>query len=779
MIPERSDDMDFDMQILEFDKIRLLVSNKAKTQGGKDYASSLRPFSDKASIEKHLRETDEASIYLRHNHEPSFGGIHPIKASVKRAAIGGTLDDTAFLDILNHIETAVKIKRTMLTFEETIEASFGITAYARQIEALTTLKKTIQSVYDTDGSMKDSASKKLRSIRQTLSTTKKRIKQSLDDLVRQKKSHLSEQLITLRYDRYVLPVKASEKNAVKGTALDYSSSGETIYIEPESIREQSAKKTQLEADETKEMEAIRIWLSGSVSQYDKSLIANDYNVTWLDFVFAKALYAYESESYLPKIGETIHLIKARHPLIDKNEVVANTITFDEGDKMMIITGSNTGGKTVTLKTVGLLQIMAQSGLLIPALEGSTIKPFKSIRADIGDEQSIEQSLSTFSSHMRRVSDILAHFDDNQLILLDEVGSGTDPREGSALAMSLLSALLKKDSLTIATTHYPELKGFAYTKDKVMNASVEFDETTLEPTYRLLLRTPGESHAFLISRRLGLPESIIKHAESDVHTSKTEVSDLIDKLKKESKKIDNELRRYEALNDTLSQEKASIITLKESLQKEKEKLREDIRRENAKEMKTMKDKARTLIDELEMMKETSFKPHELAEKKHDVKSLNTKNQEKAKTPERPLQKGDTVRVLKYNRPGELVEKQKNGWLVNMGTLKSVFSEDDLELIKAKEPKKEKPAPSGSTIRKTVKKSLDLRGMRVEEARDALEKYLDDVAISNQPYATIIHGFGTMALRKMVKQYVAKHPLVKKHRDGEAGEGGQGATVVYFE
>ncbi|MGM0436081.1 MAG: endonuclease MutS2 [Bacillota bacterium] len=772
--------MEFDIEILEFDKIRNHVSGKAKTEGGKNFAKSLRPFSDKAFIEKHLKETDEASVYLRHNHEPSFGGIHPIKDAIKRASIGGTLDDTSLLDILNHIETAVKIKRTMLTFEETIEEDFSITAYAENIEPLTDLKKTIQNVYDSDGSMKDSASDKLRAIRQSLNTTKKRIKKTLDDLVRQKKSHLSEQLITLRYDRYVLPVKASDKNAVKGTALDYSSSGETIYIEPESVRDQGAKKAQLEADEKKEMEAIRTWLSGIVATDYEPLKYNDENITWLDFVFAKALYAYQSESYLPTIGDSIHLIKARHPLIDKSEVVANTITFDEGDKMMIITGSNTGGKTVTLKTVGLLQIMGQSGLLIPALEGSVIKPFKSIRADIGDEQSIEQSLSTFSSHMKRVANILKNYDDNQLVLLDEVGSGTDPREGSALAMSILTALLEKDSRVVATTHYPELKAFAYTKDLVMNASVEFDETTLKPTYRLLLRTPGESHAFLISRRLGLPENIVKNAENDVYTSKSEVSDLIDKLKQESKKVDRELKRYEDLNETLTKEKTDIISLKETLQSEKERLREEVRRENAKEMKRMKDKARGLIEELEMMKETSFKPHELAEKKHDVKSLNTETEEKAKAPDRPLQKGDTVRVLKYNRPGELVEQQKNGWLVNMGTLKSVFPEEALELIKKKpESKEKKPAPSGTTIRKTVSKSLDLRGMRVEEARDALEKYLDDIAISNQPYATIIHGFGTMALRKMVKDYVKKHPLVKRHRDGEAGEGGQGATVVYFD
>lgn len=408
-----------------------------------------------------------------------------------------------------------------------------------------------------------------------------------------------------------------------------------------------------------------------------------------------------------------------------------------------------------------------------------IKPFNAIRADIGDEQSIEQSLSTFSSHMKRVADILKHFTDNQLILLDEVGSGTDPKEGSALAMSILSALLNKKSLTVATTHYPELKAFAYTKDKVMNASVEFDETTLQPTYRLLLRTPGESHAFLISRRLGLPETIVKNAESDVYTSKSEVSDLIDKLKQESKKVDNELKRYEDLNEKLAKEKSNVIALKEALQGEKETLREDIRKENAKEIKTMKDQAQSLIKDLESMKETAFKPHEIAQKKHDVKSLNPKSKEKAKAPERPLEKGDSVRVLKYNRPGELLEKQKNGWLVNMGSLKSVFSLEGLELIKRKAPKKETPTPSGKTISKTVQKTLDLRGMRVEEARDALEKYLDDVAISNQPFATIIHGFGTMALRKMVKQFVAKHPLVKKHRDGEAGEGGQGATVIYFD
>ncbi|MFW6298937.1 MAG: endonuclease MutS2, partial [Bacillota bacterium] len=753
--------MQFDLQLLEFDKIRKHVSAKAKTKEGKDHADRMVPFSDGSTIKTHLHETEEAMVYYRQNEHPSFGGIRAISESVRRAEIGGTLDDKAFMDIHAHIEVSATIKRTMEAFSEALDESFDINDYAERIEPLTTLKKQIEHVYDTDGTMKDDASAKLRTIRQTLQGTRRKIKTTLDSLLKQKKSHLSEQLVTLRYNRYCLPVKASDKNQVKGTVLDYSSSGETVYIEPDAIQDLGAKKARLEADESKEMEVIRTKLSGHIAAYSEALYENIRMVGWLDFLFAKAAYAYDLACTAPKVEDRVHLIKARHPLIKEDDVVANTITFDEGDTMMIITGSNTGGKTVTLKTVGLLQVMAQSGLMIPALEGSIIRPFKAIRADIGDEQSIEQSLSTFSSHMSRVADILTRFDDDQLILLDEVGSGTDPKEGSALAMSILTHLLKKDSLVVATTHYPELKAFAYTKEKVMNASVEFDENTLKPTYRLLLRTPGESHAFLISRRLGVPESIVKDAEEDVLTTKSDVSTLIDKLKEESHKLDRELRRYDDLNKSLEQEKNDLRSLKQSLKKEKESLREKIREENKEEMRKLRDKANRLIDELESMKASSFKPHELARKKHEAKSLETpETEEVAETPERPFKPGDTVRVLKYNRPGELMEQKKNGrWLVKMGTLKSLFTEDEFELTEAKEKDKPQETRSTPSIKKTVSKSLDLRGMRVEEAQEALEKYLDDAAISKQPYATIIHGFGTLALRKMVKEHLKGHPLVK--------------------
>ena len=773
--------MQFDLEILEFDKIRISVSKEAQTEEGKGHAKSMTPFSDSDTIKTHIHETDEAAVFFRHNEQPAFGGIRPIKDAVRRAQIGGTIDDESFMRLWSHMDIAAEVKRTMTAFSEAVEETFDINAYADRIDPLKTLKKEIGSVYDTDGSMKDDASSDLRSIRQSLQSTRRKIKTTLESLVKQKKSHLSEQLVTLRYNRYCLPVKASDKNHVKGTALDYSSSGETIYIEPASVQDLGAKKARLEADEAKEMEKIRTMLSGEVAKESEALQENIRMVGWLDFVFAKARYAHKTESVAPSVSDTVHLIRARHPLIHPDEVVANTITFDEDDRMMIITGSNTGGKTVTLKTAGLLQLMAQSGLMIPALEGSSIRPFKAIRADIGDEQSIEQSLSTFSSHMSRVADILTHYDDDQLVLLDEVGSGTDPKEGSALAMSILTHLLNKDSLIIATTHYPELKAFAYTKEKVMNASVEFDENTLKPTYRLLLRTPGESHAFLISRRLGLPESIVKHAEEDVLTTKSEVSDLIEKLKEESYKLDGELRRYETLNRTLEDEKTELRNMKKDLQKEKESLREKVRKENAEEMRTLRDKANSLIEELESMKETSFKPHELASKKHDAKSLSTPDiEETAEIPARPFQKGDMVRVLKYNRTGELVEKKKNGrWLVKMGTLKSLFKEDEIELTEATQESSPEETQSAPSIKKTVSKSLDLRGMRVEEARDALEKYLDDAAISKQPYATIIHGFGTLALRKMVKDYLKDHALVKRYRDGEMGEGGQGATIVYFE
>ncbi len=772
--------MTFDLEILEFNKIITRLQAMAQTNDGKHQIAKIVPLTDETVLKNTLFEVEEAYQFFKADEIPSFGGIHPIKADLKKARIGAMLETQAFMNISAHTEAAPRMKRQLRRSAETLEESFTILKYSDELIDLKVLKSAIDQVFDRRGNIKDDASSTLKTIRANLKTTERKIKETLDSVLNKESDRLSEKLVTVRYERYVIPVKLSEKNNVKGTILDYSSSGETAYIEPETVRALSAKKVKLQADEHREIERILYYLSEQVAAFSDELLHNARIFTHMDILFAKAKYGYAIEGSIPLLSNRLNLIKARHPLIDPDDVVANTIAFDEEVKMMVITGSNTGGKTVTLKTVGLLSLMAQSGLMIPALPNSEIRIFHQIRADIGDEQSIEQSLSTFSSHMSRIVNIINHYDDNQLILLDELGSGTDPKEGSSLAMSILNHLKSKDSIIIATTHYPELKAYAYTTPSIMNASVEFDEKTLKPTYKLLLRTPGESHAFLISERLGLTKGIINDAKAHVHTEKDEISDLIDNLKTESRRLEAELTHYESLNKDITKERDALREEKKALQEKRESLKEKMTLETNKELTRLKKQAETLIKELETMQTQSFKAHELAEKKHQAKQLTAQDSEReTSTEDHDYKVGDQVYILKYNRHGELVKKQKDGqWRVQMGTLQSVFSEEDFDYVKAAE-KQKKPTEVSTTPKKQAASTLDLRGLRVHEAQEELEKYLDDCALSKQPFATIIHGFGTLAVRKMVKEVLSQSPHVEKHRDGAGNEGGKGATIVYFE
>ncbi len=776
--------MAFDITILEFPKILKRVQRYAESATGKAACLDLAPFDDESILNERLGEVSEAYKVFQNDMAPTFGGVHDIKTILKRASIGAVIEPSDILMVHAQLDNIPAIKRQFSKAEETLETALTLTHYTEELYTLGDLKKSIEGVIDTRGNVRDDASSKLRDLRTKLNQTKRAIQQTLNDLTNSQSDKLTEKLYTVRYERYVLPVKLSEKNNVKGTVVDYSASGETVYVEPQSIRNLSAKRHTLTTDEQKEVERILYAMSARIAKDRDALLANLEILTHLDVCFAKAAYGHALECSIPVIQKGIHLIKARHPLLDQRSVVANTITFDEDVTQMVITGSNTGGKTVTLKTLGIVSLMAQSGMMIPALPGSHIQMFDGVRADIGDEQSIEQSLSTFSSHMSNIVDIVNNFADNQLILLDELGSGTDPKEGSSLAMSILDYLSTHESYVIATTHYPELKAYAYTKSHVMNASVEFDEATLKPTYKLRLRTPGESHAFLISHRLGLNESIIETAKANVLTEQDEVSDLIDDLKRQSALLEDDLENYEQLNKDLEKEKAAVIEEKRTLQKRRETLKEEVTKQNAKTINELKSRAQTLIDELSSMRDTSFKEHELAEKKHDVKQLSQGNQTPTSAPSasRAPTPGDRVYIKPYNRYGEILSKQKDGrFKVAMGTLESVFESDALEVSQPTPTNEQTTTPTGTTpkAKKQVASSLDLRGMRVHEANDALEKFLDDAAMSAQPYATIIHGFGTMAVRTMVKNVVQASPVVTSHRDGGNGEGGQGATVVYFE
>jgi DNA mismatch repair protein MutS2 len=770
----------FDVKTLELDKIIERVLEHGHTELGKKRIRALKPSTNQETILFDLSEVDDAIKMVKEGLEPRFGGIYNLEKALKRAAIEGVLDVDDFLAIMSHIDAVNHMKKDLLRYQNVMQESLDIEHYADALESLPDLKKAIAEVIDHDGHILSSASPTLKDLRHQLDKIERQIKSALDQVLKPQSKKLADSLVTMRYNRYVVPVKLSDKNTFKGTVLDYSSSGETVYIEPDAVRELSSKQERLEAEEKHEIERLLYELTLTVKTYGHPLSANQEIFTHLDFIFAKAKYAWHIDAHKPTLSNAFSYINARHPLIAQEDVVANTIQFNEGVQSMIITGSNTGGKTVTLKTVGLLSLMVQSGLLIPVAHGSTFTIFNEIRADIGDEQSIEQSLSTFSSHMKNIVNIINDVQDKSLILLDELGSGTDPTEGASLGMSILNHLSQKDVLIMATTHYPELKAYAYSKPSIMNASVEFDENTLKPTYRLLLNTPGESHALLIADRLGLNKSIIEDAKTQVLSSKSEVSELIDTLRNESTRLDKMIQSYEQNLTQVESEKKDVLELKRRLQKEKETLKEKMALENKRKLDELKAEALELINELETLKTQSFKAHELAELKYKTKQLTQEETQESTTKDHIYKPGDIVYIIKFNRYGELLEKQKNKqWLVQMGGLKSVFKEKAFEYANEQNKPKEKAPTASTPAKKHIPSELDLRGLRVHEAEDELLKYLDDCLMANMPFASIIHGFGTLALRKMVKAVVAAHPNVTSARDGKGNEGGQGVTIVYFE
>jgi len=767
---------------LEFSAVIEQIIPLAQTSKGKQMVASIMPNNNKLAILHHLAETEQALLVLHRYQEPPMGGIREMEEILQKARIQSLLIPTELLDVVGLIEaTSRNITYVKQWSEYEIDAPKLLDHYA-QLQPTSKLRQAIEQIVTPDGQIYDNASSKLSSIRHAIEHSKRSIQGKLDQLLRQYKEKLTSQIVTIRNNRFVLPVRQSDKYSFPGMIVDYSSSGETVYMEPTAIQELNNKITLLQLDEQREIERLLKELTMLVFTHHDVLLQNYQVLTELDYIFAKAKYALINECINPIITDnTIHLIHARHPLILKEEVVPNTIRLNREKRIMIITGPNTGGKTVALKTMGLLSLMVQSGMLIPASEGSKTVLFDHVFADIGDEQSIEQSLSTFSSHMKRIINILDNMTPWSLILLDELGSGTDPKEGASLAIALLDHLRKRNMYVMATTHYPELKAYAYDKEEVVNASVEFDLETLKPTFRLLLGTPGRSNALAIARRLGLHEEIVQSAESHVVTSRDDIARLIEKLEEEGKRLDESINNYESLIAYEKQLVNENKELRKSLLKEKQKYAKQIELEKSQILIDTRKKAEQLITELEALrKRNTIKDHELAEVKYKTRQLNVDTTETSSTLGHAYQPGDLVNVLPFQRAGELVKKLKNGkWVVKMGSLISNHKEDELEFIEKKQaskPKQKKQiAPSPVKAAKSV---LDLRGKRYEEAREELDNYIDHCMLTNQPYATIIHGYGTLTLRKLVKQYLDQHIAVASHRDGEAGEGGRGVTVVHF-
>ena len=771
--------MDADLKILEFDKIILKVVRFCETDLGKRQAQDILPSNKKETVELMLLETFEAKTMIERFDSAPMNGVLDVSEALNRARLGAMCS----IEELQRVSSLQSAVESNLRFIRKIRAleitTINTSHYFDGLISLPSIKKGIDECIDDRGYVVDSASEELGNVRRKITQLQKRISEKMDSILKSEASKLTDQIVTIRNNRLVLPVKAEYKNSFKGMIHDQSASKETVFIEPTAVMEMNNLLGSLAIQEQNEIEKILYRLTGLVSASYQEILSNFSILTQLDILFAKAKYANQIDGILPEISANeISIHQARHPLIDPQSVVANTITYKQY-KVIIITGPNTGGKTVALKTLGICSLMAQSGLLIPAKEPSKIKIFSGIYADIGDEQSIEQSLSTFSSHITKIIDIIKRAPADSLILLDELGSGTDPKEGASLAISILDYLRKKQVHVMVSTHYPELKIYAYDLEDVLNASVEFNIHTLKPTYRLLLGIPGTSNAIDIATRLGLNDEIVLHAKEVSLTFDNQTMNLIKKLEHQSLELNEEIMFY-------NQEKAKLEQKQRELEKEllvhrqeQNKALQQINEQKTQVIQKAKEEAMQLIDELDKLKkEASFKEHELAKLKHDVKSLNETKVDYKKLNQTMIQVGDIVNVIPFQRSGIVMKNMGSGnFQIQMGTITSVFHQNSLEFSGKKEQKTDQSKVT-VTRSSSAKMELDLRGQRYEEAMIALEKFVDDCLINNLEFAYIIHGYGTGALRKGVQDFIKVTHDIKTSRAGGMSEGGSGVTVVYF-
>ena len=774
------------IQILEFNKIKQTVDSLCACSLGQKRVEYLSPSIDEKQVEYSLNQSDEALKIILALGEAPLGGVTDITEAIKRAKISAMLSAQELLGISRLLYAVSQLK----TFSERLnEIKVDAPIFSSQVNSLVSLNSlqtAINDCIDETGYILDSASSELRSIRRSIQSTEARIKEKLNHVVSERRNKLTDGIVTIRNERYVVPVRAEAKNTFGGTVHDQSSSGNTYFIEPKEVVDLNNKLQEYHVEERREIERILRSLTEEVKKFVDALAVNVEVLGEIDFMFAKGKYARLINGTRPKMNTKgiIRLVAARHPLIDQKVVVPNDIELGDEYTTIVITGPNTGGKTVTLKTVGLLTLMAQAGLLIPAHETSQLAIFDHVFADIGDEQSIEQSLSTFSSHMTNIVRIMERLTVNSLILFDELGAGTDPKEGASLAISILDYVKVRGARTIATSHYPELKAYAYENDDVINASVEFNIETLSPTYRLLVGVPGRSNAFEISKRLGLKEAILTTARAYVETERTEMTDLITKLEDRGLELDHEIQLLQKQNQEVEEMRLDYERKIAKFEAERERVLEEIKKEAFENIRQAKEEAEQIVADLRQAKkmaDLSIKDHELTEKLTSLKNSEAKQAEQFKRKARnkaPLKAGDEVMVLSLNRQGELIEKTKNGdWMVQLGMMKVNIKEDDLEYLR--QSVKKKDSGKGKMIHKrntNVGIQLDLRGERYEDAMLRLDKYMDEVLLAGYQTVTIIHGHGTGALRQGVHKYLKKNKHVASFRFGGAGEGGTGATVV---
>ena len=783
------------LQKLELPQVLQLLSACAGSIGGKEACLRLSPTTDLEKVELLLQQTTAASDLCDRKGNLVFGDVTDVSASLERAERGGTLQPKE----LTRIAGVLRCARTTRGYVSEDDEKTVLDSLFSALTPNKYLEDRIFGAILSEDEIADTASAALADIRRHMRIQSGKIRDSLQKVISSPaySKFLREPIITIRQGRYVVPVKSECKNDVPGLVHDVSASGSTYFVEPMSAVNANNALRELELKEKKEIERILAELSAEAAGYREAINLDYQMLVQLDVIFAKAKLAYQMRAGAPIMNDQgrVELRKARHPLIDTKSVVPITVRLGTDFDTMIITGPNTGGKTVTLKTIGLLTLMAECGMHIPAGDGSVLSTFDAILADIGDEQSIAQSLSTFSSHMRTIVDVVAQCDDRTLVLFDELGAGTDPAEGAALATAIIEFCRKMGSHVVATTHYAELKLYAMRTKGVINASCEFDVETLRPTYKLLIGIPGKSNAFAISRKLGLAEEILKEADDLVDKSDKDFEDVLAQLEQQRQQMESARQEAERLRQETAKIKQQSEEYHEQLRREKEKAMESARREAQHIIEEARAAANIASEELKAMKkqlQDSADTTGINQRQSDLRrNLNeveeklhaAQPQRERPKPSRGILVGDTVELLKLGTKASVIAINKDGTLqLQAGILKMTAAQEEVYLLENQNPYKEKgarPKHSGKEMKLTAMPTeVDLRGMDAIEAVCVLERYLDEAMRANLTQVRIIHGKGTGTLRAAVQQALKKNRFIKSFRLGQYGEGEDGVTIAAF-
>lgn len=780
---------------LEYNRIIKQLSDLAITAPAKEQALTLMPSSNFDEVKKSIDQTRVLSNILRVKGPMPITDFKDVRASLKRLKVKANLNGEELGNIFLILSLAKDVSQFTADLEEREIDTRPIEKTLKNLAIPEDLFKKLNQAIEYDGTVKDTASSKLMQLRHDIQSNETDIKNHMNDYISGKHTqYLSENIVTIRDGRYVLPVKQEYKNKFGGVVHDQSSSGQTLFVEPQAVLVLNNRQQNLMAQERQEIYRILIELSELAGMYQKEIKNNADALTQLDFLSAKSKLAKAMKATEPVLNQdhVIKLRKARHPLISPKKVVPNNIELGTSFDTMLITGPNTGGKTITLKTLGLLQLMAQAGLFITAEEGSQLTVFNEIYADIGDEQSIEQSLSTFSSHMDQIIKIMKNVTEDDLVLIDELGAGTDPEEGASLAIAILDDLRGAQAKIAITTHYPELKLYGYNRARTTNASMEFDLKKLAPTYRLRIGIPGQSNAFAIAHQLGMNEAVVDKARSLMNDEDSDINKMIERLTEQTKAA-------EQLHETLKQNVDQSITLKHQLQNGLDWYNQQVQKqlekaqEKADEMLAKKrQKADKIINDLEEQRRAGgqVRTNKVIEAKGALNKLERENQNLAQNKVLQREKrrhdvsvGDTVKVLSYGQQGVITKKlADHEFEVQIGILKVKVTDRDVEKISTQAaPKKaERAVRSSRGLRSTRASSeLDLRGQRYEEALTNLDRYIDSSLLAGLNTVTIIHGIGTGAIRNGVQQYLKRNRHVKSYSYAPANQGGTGATIVQLQ